>query len=130
MTADKFSSGSLLEALGSSAVRLQLHFLILLHNFLFEFSFDFSGTGTLACAPISKQAQSIHCCGVGYKNLYACPSAETPAGRVGGAAVAPFFGASNASKIFASMRGPNSTCAWSRISISRRFILARPTSWC
>jgi hypothetical protein len=97
MPTHEFAGRGLLEALGSAAVRLQLHFLILLHNSLFK---------SLA---------------------YAGPPAE--AVRLG-AAPAPFFGASNVSKIFASMRGPNSTCAWSVMSMSRRFIFARPTSWC
>jgi hypothetical protein len=100
MPAHEFAGRGLLEALGSAAVRLQLHFLVLLHNFLFR-SFAYAG-----------------------------PPAEVYAGRLGAAEVAPFLGASNASKIFASMRGPNSTCAWSVMSMSRRFILARPTSWC
>ena len=96
MPAHEFAGRGLLEALGCAAVRLQFHFLVLLHNSLFK---------SLA---------------------YAGP---TEAVRLG-AAPAPFFGASNASKIFASMRGPNSTCAWSVMSMSRRFIFARPTSWC
>ena len=58
-----------------------------------------------------------------FRNSYACPPA--PAGFP---ATAPFFGANNASKIFASMRGPNSTCACSPISFSSRDIFARPTS--
>jgi hypothetical protein len=51
MPADKFSSRGLLKPLGSAAVRLQFHFLVLLHNFLVPASsYASSGTGTLACA--------------------------------------------------------------------------------
>jgi hypothetical protein len=40
MPADKFACTGLLETLGSPAVRLQFHFLILLHNFLAEFRLE------------------------------------------------------------------------------------------
>src|SRR5467141_2454901 len=45
------------------------------------------------------------------------------------ATLTPFFGASNATKTFPSMRGMVSIWPWSPISMSKRFILARPTSW-
>jgi hypothetical protein len=45
-----------------------------------------------------------------------------------GAGVAPFFAASSAIKIFASIRGPSSTCAYSPTSFSRRSIFLRLTS--
>src|SRR6266851_9159331 len=45
------------------------------------------------------------------------------------ATLTPFFGASKATKTFPSMRGMVSIWPWSPISMSRRFILARPTSW-
>ncbi len=59
-------------------------------------------------------------------SFQACPAA---AGFAGPPPLLPFFGASSASRMFASMRGPNSTNACSPISWSSRVILARPTSW-
>jgi hypothetical protein len=51
MPANKFPRRRLLKALGSAAVRLQFHFLVLLHNFLvLSVLTPLSGTGTLACA--------------------------------------------------------------------------------
>jgi len=51
MPADKFPRRGFLEALGSAAVRLQFHFLVLLHNFLvYPVLTLLSATGTLACA--------------------------------------------------------------------------------
>src|SRR5512136_2252901 len=46
------------------------------------------------------------------------------------ALVAPFFGASNATRTLPSMRGGVSINACSPISPSSRCIFARPTSWC
>src|SRR5260370_20862486 len=46
------------------------------------------------------------------------------------ATLTPFFGASKATRTLPSMRGMVSIWPWSPISISKRFILARPTSWC
>ncbi len=58
--------------------------------------------------------------------VQACPPGVPAVGR---AVPAPRFGANNVNRIFASIRGPNSTWAWSTMSFSRRFIFARPTSW-
>src|ERR1700747_3267903 len=53
MPANEFPRRGLLETLGSTAVRLQFHFLVLLHNFLVLPScYGLSGTGTLACAQL------------------------------------------------------------------------------
>src|SRR6266700_5574565 len=45
------------------------------------------------------------------------------------ATLTPFFGANNATRTLPSMRGMVSIWPWSPISMSKRFILARPTSW-
>lgn len=97
-----------LKALRGSAMRLQLHFFSWLprHStprvfnklFLLSPAINFGSACQLAAA--------------------------AGAGR----AAALFLGASKASRMFASMRGPNSTSACSSISFSRRVIFARPTS--
>ncbi len=97
MRAHNFARRSHFEPLGGSAMRLQFHFLVLLHDVLIPQSI-FTAGGDARCACPARK-------------FYAWPPAAGCAGRAGGAAVAPFFGASSARRIFASMRGPNSTSA-------------------
>src|SRR6202041_2357910 len=111
--AHHFSGRRDLKTLGGSAVRLRLHFRVLLHDFLFCFTasrFNSLRSREVNAVHAISNLQTfqllLHFC-KNPKLSYACASGAFCAA---GVEAAPFFGASNASRIFASMRGPNSTC--------------------
>jgi hypothetical protein len=106
MRADNFAGPRKFKALGGAAMRFQFFL------WLSRVSWHCRNLSTKFYTEPNLQAGCAACCGLGF------------------ATGAPFLGASSATKTFPSMRGIVSIWPKSPISLSRRVILARPTSWC